>query len=304
MRKKKTDRHISAVTLLERRRTWLPVERDFLKKAKILIPTPEDYQSNAHRYNLVFGNRSFILLGDRIVNGDEVPFSIDWDTRQLVPSKGKSRRISLKPRSITYMNKYKFGTLLIFQTPNGPLLTVLIFQGGEEGVREELRELSGSDSSHLVYTANKYGCINTAVWKFALRALAQRTTTVRGVTKDSRDWKHALAVYVDNHKSHVNQEVCEWAHRELGLIIRTLPAGSSHIMQAVDQNYGILYKNKFKEKVLAMDHGLEMLREITAETWVNKPKWRQLCVRFMSDIVDEVCLTYPKIIFQQVEIVE
>lgn len=285
VRKKKTDRHLCAAELLEKRRVWLPPERVFLEKAKILIRAPPDYAENADQYTVKIWNKSFFICGDRVVNGDEVPFSIDWDTQQLVTA---TERISLRPRCIPYLDKYKFGTLLIFMTPNGPLLTVLIFQGGEERVREELKNLAQSHSSHLVATANKKGCINTAVWKFAISALAQRTTTARGVTKDTKDWKYALALYVDNHKSHVNEEVCKWAFKKYGIIVRTLIPHSSHIMQAVDQHYGVLYKNMFKERVLCVESGIEILSSITNEVEMDKPKWRQLCVRVMADIVDEV----------------
>lgn len=256
-----------------------------------MIEAPNDYAENAADYNVKIWNRSFFILGDRVLNGDEVPFSVNWDTKQLVAAWEKDR-ISLKPRAIPYVNKYKFGTLLIFMTPNGPLLTVLIFQGGEERVRGELKNLAMSHSSHLVATSNKKGCINTAVWKFAIHALAQRTTTARGVTKDDDGWRYALALYVDNHKSHVNEEVAHWALQRFGIIIRTMPSKTSHIMQAVDQNVGVLYKKKFRKRVLELDMGLEMLSEITNEVEVNKPKWRQICVRFMSDIVAEVCAMY------------
>lgn len=287
VRRKKTDRHISAAQLLVMRVGWLPTERVFLKRAKILIPAPSDYKQLAAQYSVQIWNSSFFILGDRVLNGDEVPFTINWDTKQLVSA---MERISLAPRTIPYLTKYKFGTLLIFMTPNGPLLTVLIFQGGEEGVRGDLKNMAMSDSSHLIATANKKGCINTAVWKFAVHALAQRTTTVRGVTKDSDEWKYAIALYVDNHKSHVNEEVARWAYKRFGIVIRTMPSKTSHILQAVDQNYGVLYKNQFRERVLELDAGVNMLSQLTDELEVCKPKWREICVRIMSDIVAEVCV--------------
>ena len=286
MRKIKTDRHLNAEELCQTRVSWLPPERDFLQKSNIMILAPDDYQEDPDKYDIKFSNGEFCFFGDRIINGDEVPFEVDWAARQLVTS---TERISVAPKMLKYMTKYRFGTLLIFMSPNGPVLTVVIFRKGGSGVRQQLRDLDRDTSSHVVATATESGNIDSVVWEFALEQLAIRTKTVRGVTNHASKWKHAVALYVDNHASHLNERIARMAFEKWGIVIRPLIKNSSNIMQAVDQNYGVLYKETFKRLMNAVDSSIRIVSGISEEVTCSKPEWRALCIRFISQIVNAVC---------------
>ena len=275
--------------LLAERKTWLPRERELLRSCGVIIDAPSDYADKREQYNLKFWNDRFIIDGVRIANADEVPFMIDWDTRQLVT---KNERISLRPRELKYLKKHKFGTLFIFQGPTGPLFTMIIFQGVKgEGkiVNEELRELNGSHSSNVLYTANENGNVTSREWKWAIEALAQRTLVQRGCTKSPEQWQKVFVLYVDGYSVHVSKAAAREFYQRFGIVIRTLPVGSSHIMQPVDHNYGVLYKNIFRDMMLRFDAGIEMMAQFARKEIVNKKKWRELVIRIISDIVAMVC---------------
>lgn len=289
MRKVKTDRHLSVEMFLDQRPDWLRRERKFLMDANLLITAPPDYDpQRKQNWSLRFGNGSFVINGLNVVNGDEVPFTLDWSTRQLVIGE---ERIALGPNALpNCMSKYRMGTLFIFTTPKGPLLTVIIFRKGKEGVRTKLRGLRGN-AERVLYTANETGSITPEIWIETLKALAQRTTVRRGVRGDALRWKRALALYVDNHGTHLNKEIAEWARQSFGIYIRPLLPNTSHLMQPVDQNYGVQYKNLFKKRVTRLVDGIQMLKNLTNDLQFDIQKWRELSVRVVAEIVLEVwCL--------------
>ena len=276
--------------LLEARLEWLPREREWLTKAGILVPLSDVHAHSKNNYTIKIGMQNFIIDGHRLCNADEVPFTIDWDRKQLIV---RGERVSLRPSVLKFLTKYKMGTVLIFMTPCGPEMVVLIFQDGEKGVRQKLQNLTGSDSSCVVCTSNSAGCINTKVWEWSLECLARRTRKKRGHQKGTstgQKWRFPYVVYVDNHNSHLNKRVARQALEKYGIAIRPLIANTSHVMQPVDQNYGILYKQMFKKDVLWICNDLERMASMNCLVKFDRQKWRELCVRVLTQIASKVYL--------------
>ena len=70
---------------------YLEAERPVLRQLRVIRDRPDDYNPNTHIEIWPDGVTSKVD-GQLVVNFDEVPFTINWATRQLVT---KGERISL-----------------------------------------------------------------------------------------------------------------------------------------------------------------------------------------------------------------
>lgn len=85
---------------------FLENERPFLKKLGIIRERPRHYDPKTHHE--VWDWRNWKIDGDLLVNFDEVPFSVDYDSKQLVMG---NERISMTRTALKRLQKYREGML-------------------------------------------------------------------------------------------------------------------------------------------------------------------------------------------------
>lgn len=272
---------------VEARKDWLNQERKFLEAVGLLIRAPDDYDhEQANLWDLKFGNGEFCINGQLLINEDEVPFTVNWDTRQLCFG---NERVSVTPSVWKYIKKYRMGTLLIFTSPLGPVLTVMVFKDGEAGVRQKLKHMKGC-TPKVMFTSNAKGTINKFVWKLALQALAMATRDIRGAIKSDFSWKYALVLYVDNHSTHLDKVIAEWARYNFGIFVRCLLRNASHIGQPVDFAIGRTYKTDWKSGVLNLLSNVQMMHNMCIGVAIDRQKWREVCIRMLAETLHKVQL--------------
>lgn len=90
------------------RSPWLRTERDFWRESEVLCSIPEGYDSEESDEIWDDDSPSEILDANRIGNYDEVPFQVNWKTRQLILKDGE--RVSLTQQAVKRLKKYREGS--------------------------------------------------------------------------------------------------------------------------------------------------------------------------------------------------
>lgn len=85
-------------------------ERPIWRQLDILCEEPEGYESSEHEECWDEDSPKEILDGTRVANYDEVPFTVDWTSKQLVLREGE--RVSLSEKGLKRLKKYREGTAL------------------------------------------------------------------------------------------------------------------------------------------------------------------------------------------------
>lgn len=273
-----------------------------MKSIGVIRERPEDYVRNAdlHREVWTDSDPQWKLDGRLIVNFDEVPYTIDYDTNQLVAD---GERISLHKNTMNRLKKYREGTIGLFISPEEVLMVIIIYRkcGGPD-VRAELNDLEMTADAKVMMCGTEKGTMNAEIWPQCLEAFANMTRDRRGVTEldgvpigdsdDERvgdDWLYGIALYVDSYRVHLNRSVAMRMAELYGIFVRALLTNASHLMQAVDRNVGVTYKNKYRSKVLTKDRGMRNLLLLDVDDYkMETTKWRQICAGIHCQIFVEV----------------
>ncbi len=88
---------------------YMAIERPFLRLVDVLCSVPEGYDSDEHEEIWDAQSPKEILDGARVANYDEVPYVVNWSTKQLVLMTGE--RLSLTQQAMKRLKKYKEGTM-------------------------------------------------------------------------------------------------------------------------------------------------------------------------------------------------
>jgi len=261
-------------------------ERPFLKSIGVIRKRPDDYDPITHRE--VWHTQHWKVDGKMVINFDEVPYSIDYENKQLV---AKGERISLTKNAFARLKKYREGTIGIFMTPFEVLAVVIIFrkQGGPT-CRERLRKLEGTDTSNVFITGSHKGSMDRHIWPHALKALADVTKKRRGVSKlNNKDWKYGVALYVDCYAVHMNRQLAEDMARDYGIFIRPLLRNASHLMQPVDRNVGKAFKQRYRFLLMRYNYQFLHLLTLNLESFeVSLPKYHEICTGAIHQVFLEV----------------
>ena len=249
---------------------------------------PPNYDPRTHREK--WENADWKLDGKLMVNFDEIPYSIDWDTKQLVAA---GERISLNRTAFDRLKKYREGTIGMFMTPFEVLMIVIIYRkAGGPQVRERLRTLEQTDNSNVFMLGTEKGTMNAEMWPKCLKALAECTKERRGTVEEhGEDWKYAIALYVDSFAVHLNRQVALDTALRYGIFIRPLLRNASHLMQPVDRNVGICFKNKYKSRLLQYNYDFLHMLSLNIEFTVSVEKYTQMCTGALNTVFLQVYCT-------------
>ena len=270
-----------------RRQQWLRIQREFMEAVLVAKRRPADYDTHPEDFEEEFiSDEPVVIDGHMIINVDEVPFRIDWTTRQLVV---EGSRYNLNQTALRFLTKYRMGTLVIFMTPFEPLLIVLIFiKAGGPVVQADLRDFEGSTTSNVICTGNKSGSMDGPIWDLSLRTLAGITKERRGADDLDGSWKYAMCLYADCYGTHMNAAKAHNLYETTGIALCPLLKNCSHLQQPVDQHYGQFFKSCFKRALLRLMIDFQKGRNMGREMEIDAKKFRELCYRAVQDICDQV----------------
>ena len=284
-----SDRKLNVDEFMAVRAPWLQQERRWLSDVQILRKRPMNYSAQ-YQFNWDSVPAQEHRMDKRLlVNIDEVPLSLHFEKYQYVV---KGERVAICKQNLKPLSKYRKGTLVVFQNTQEILLVILIFtkQGGPVQARN-LRKIAGSVGGRVIIAGTKSGSISKCIWRMGIEALALLTQKERGCEGAAgTDWKQALALYMDNCSTHLDQEIGEWAWRTFGIGMRPFLKNSSHLMQPVDRNVGQLLKIKMKTLLEKSGNDFQRLCYFMGRQRMKCPesKWHQLAVRAAEDAISQV----------------
>lgn len=102
--KSSSDYKITVPQFIKARPHFWENERPFLKQLGVIRRKPDGYHESTHRE--VWDTDDWKVDGDLLLNFDEVPFSIDWSTKQLVAG---GERIAMTQTALSRLKKYREG---------------------------------------------------------------------------------------------------------------------------------------------------------------------------------------------------
>lgn len=283
-----SDRKVILPQYMAARPRYLAAERPVLRELRLIRDRPPNYDPNTH-IEIWPDGVARKVDGRLVVNFDEVPFTINWATKQLV---AKGERISLCRSALNQLKKYRTGTIGIFMTVEEILLVVLLYRKtGGPNVRHRLHKLGQTDESQLLVLGSDTGTMDGTTWPLCLEALATVTKERRGVVDETgSDWKYALALYVDNYSVHCNKAVSDDMALRHGIYIRLLLRNCSHIQQPVDRNIGIAFKNMYRALMLEWAFDLQTMETVGSLPDVGGPKFIEMSIGVVNTVFIAVCV--------------
>jgi len=161
----------------EARPPWIATERAERRRLKIIISKPEGYDENPEMWNVIWPDDvDEIWEGERELNEDEIPFTIDCKRKQMVRFGEKSRLIKNK---ISYIGKYRQGTIAMVMNFKRILFVIIIFKKGGVGVTRQLKKMGGH-AKHPVYLfCTESGSMTAAVWLKTMILVQNATKNMR-----------------------------------------------------------------------------------------------------------------------------
>ncbi len=279
---------------IEVRPRYLETERAFRRIVGVILKRPDNYDNdeNIKQYHEEIWDDGVDEIWDaeREFNLDEVPFTMNTDSKQIVAITKKERASLNLSKSLKYHGKYRHGTLVIITNFRKIWLVVIIFSGGGSGVEKKLRKsMQGSVQGKVMWECSESGNMTAAIWKKTLNFFNNLTKTLRGCEKlDSTDWTKAIILNIDNYSVHLEAKIADHYAHFYGIFIRCLLRNASHIQQPIDQHVGIFIRNiliHLLEKVIISNN---RYHSFGTELQLNKQKWREMIAGLVVRAIDEI----------------
>ena len=257
-------------------------ERPFLKRIGVIRRRPQGYDPLTHRE--IWETANWKVDGKMVINFDEVPYTLDYTTKQLV---ARGERITLTKNAFKRLQKYRQGTIGMFVTPFEVLCIVIIYRkAGGPLVQHRLKHLEHTDNSKVFMMGSEKGTMNRKLWPHALKALADCTKERRG-TADlvDGDWKYGVVLYVDSYAVHLDRKLALEFAEKYGIFIRPLLRNASHLMQPVDRNIGVAFKSRYKHILMGHNYKLLHLLSLNLEDHeMSLAKYHELCTGAINTV--------------------
>ena len=264
---------------------YMAKERAFRKKIEVIVKRPVGYQ---RKYDIEVWNDGEQYKWDakREFNGDEVPFIIDMDSKQIV---SEGERASVLKKGLQRTGKYRQGTLFILTFFKGILFVVIIFPNGGKVVAAKLAKLIGNLKTKVYWVCSESGSMTTPIWVKVMTILQNRTKGLRGCLKQNgSDWKKAIVLNIDNYKVHLNVQIASEYAKKYGIFIRCLLKNASHLQQPIDQHIGLLLKKRIKEGIQQWLIKSNIVRQHNINFKITAQKWREMVVSFVKKGVKDL----------------
>ncbi len=173
-----SQRNINEAEFVQVRKPWIDVERIKRKKLNIIISKPVGYDQNPTRWNVIWPEGvEEIWDGEREINEDEIPFSFDIKNKQIIRFTENSRLVKNK---ISYIGKYRQGTIAMVMNFKRILFIIIIFKRGGIGVTQKLRHIKGNAHYPVYLFCTESGNMTAPVWIQTMVLLQNATKNMRG----------------------------------------------------------------------------------------------------------------------------
>ena len=273
----KSDRKLKPEQYVQARPAYLTAERYFLRMIGIIRCKPNDYDDHLYDENwdnIAFGWQHGIWDGERTLNVDEVPWTMDIEGQQLhVP--GECCAVSSDV--LQYLGKYRQGTLTLVTNYKEILFIVIIFMNGGKRVERKLRNMDGNIGSNVMYAVTKSGSMNSRVWKALMKRLMTRTMEIRGCRDvTGEDWTKPVVMYMDNYGPHLRRDVAKKYAVKYGIFLRCLMKNGSHLQQPVDQHVGYFIKRLVLKLLSRWFSQLERAAALGKQLSIDLQRWREI----------------------------
>ncbi len=281
-----SDRKMSFDDYIRVRPRYLRKERKFRRDIGVIVKKPRRY--DWHHVEIWEDDEvEEIWDAEREWNLDEVPFTFDMDSKQIV---AVGERASVLKKNIKFIGKYRQGTLVLISNYKGILLVIIIFKKGGKGVAKKLETLMrGTIGGKVVWECSESGNMTGRIWKKTMNLIKNMTKVLRGCkNENSLDWKKAIVLNFDNYIIHLERNLADEYAKLYGIFGRCLIRNASHIQQPIDQHIGIFLKNKIKEKLEGWICNNNRLNSFGQTLDIDTQKWREITARLVLEGVREV----------------
>jgi len=275
-----SQRDINEPEFVDVRASWLKIERDERRKLEIIVKRPVSYNDNPAHWDEIWPDDvEEIWDAERELNEDEIPFTCDTKAKQIVSFGEVARNIKDK---ISYVGKYRQGTLALVMNFKTILFFILIFKKGGVGVTEALNKLVGTAYAPVYLFCSESGNMTLPLWIKTMILIQNATKQLRGCRQShGRDWTKAVVLNIDNYGVHLNSNLAESYAQLHGIFLRCLIRNCSHIQQPIDQHVGKYFKSILKKLLSKFSYLYETICQFSDEIDINLSKWRQIVVRLV-----------------------
>ncbi len=257
-------------------------ERKHRRKYDIIVQRPEGYDINPEAFEEIWADGvEEIWDAERELNTDEIPFHMNVKSKQILSFTRREAARTIKNK-VSYIGKYRQGTISMVINYKNVLFVVIIFRKGGVGVTERLNELKGNIYCQLYLFCSESGNMTYKIWLEVMVLIQNATKEMRMCARsDGRDWKKAVVLNIDNYGVHLNSALAENYANIHGIFIRCLLRNCSHLQQPIDQHVGQYFKLILKKSLRKFSFQFNDLANMTSGIAVGLSKWREIVVKLV-----------------------